>query len=81
MTLGDSWQVTFDRGVMLKSVTLSGDVFSPSGTLSGGARLQKHDILQKMAELLDHEEAMMDKVEELKHLDNEIAKTREIANK
>ena len=30
-------QVTFDKQVMTKSVTLSGDTFDPSGTLSGGA--------------------------------------------
>ena len=30
------FQVTFDKGVMARSVSLTGDVFDPSGTLSGG---------------------------------------------
>ena len=66
---------------MLRSVTLSGDVFSPAGTLSGGARLQRHDILPKIGELLECEEALMEKVEELKRLESDIAKTQEVASK
>lgn len=30
-------KVTFDRGVMTRTVTLEGDVYDPSGTLSGGS--------------------------------------------
>ena len=29
-------KVTFDKQVMTRSVSLSGDVFDPSGTLTGG---------------------------------------------
>ena len=40
--------VTFDNRVNLKSVTLDGDVYDPSGTLSGGAKLQSSGILLNM---------------------------------
>lgn len=30
-------KVTFDRAILTKSITLEGDVYDPSGTLSGGA--------------------------------------------
>ena len=33
-------RVTFHAGVRRRSVTLDGDVFDPSGTLSGGARIK-----------------------------------------
>ena len=29
-------QVTFDKSVLTRTVTLAGDVFDPSGTLTGG---------------------------------------------
>ena len=46
--------VTFDKRVNLKSVTFDGDVYDPSGTLSGGAKLQTSGLLltmQKVREL------------------------------
>ena len=44
-------QVTFHEKVKTRSVTLEGDVFDPSGTLSGGARSQAAGVLQKLQEL------------------------------
>ena len=32
-------RVTFDEGVMKKSVTLEGDSFDPAGTLTGGRKI------------------------------------------
>ena len=47
-------RVTFDPAVRMKSVTLEGDVYDPSGTLSGGSSPQSSGILvtlQKLNEL------------------------------
>ncbi|KAF2235617.1 putative nuclear condensin complex subunit Smc2 [Viridothelium virens] len=47
-------RVTFDPAVRLKSVTLEGDVYDPSGTLSGGSSPQSSGVLvtlQKLNEL------------------------------
>lgn len=47
-------KVTFDPAVRLKSVTLEGDVYDPSGTLSGGSSPNSSGvlvILQKLSEV------------------------------
>ncbi|EXJ58024.1 structural maintenance-chromosome 2 [Cladophialophora yegresii CBS 114405] len=47
-------KVTFDQAVRLKSVTLEGDVYDPSGTLSGGSSPNSSGvlvILQKLNEV------------------------------
>ena len=47
-------RVTFDPTVRMKSVTLEGDVYDPSGTLSGGSPPQSSGVLvtlQKLNEL------------------------------
>jgi structural maintenance of chromosome 2 len=47
-------RVTFDPAVRMKSVTLEGDVYDPSGTLSGGSAPQSSGVLitlQKLNEL------------------------------
>ena len=59
-------RVTFDPAVRLKSVTLEGDVYDPSGTLSGGSSPQSSGvlvILQKLnqvsQELRKHEQELL----------------------
>ncbi|KAK4685777.1 structural maintenance of chromosome 2, partial [Tremellales sp. Uapishka_1] len=44
-------KVTFDKSIGVKSVTLDGDVYDPSGTLSGGAAPNSSGILVKVQEL------------------------------
>lgn len=47
-------KVTFDPAVRMKSVTLDGDVYDPSGTLSGGSSPSSSGVLvtlQKLSEL------------------------------
>ena len=47
-------RVTFDPSVRIKSVTLDGDVYDPSGTLSGGSSPNSSGVLvtlQKLNEL------------------------------
>lgn len=44
-------RVTFDPSVRLKSVTLEGDVYDPSGTLSGGSSPNSSGVLIKLQKL------------------------------
>ena len=44
-------KVTFDPAVRLKSVTLEGDVYDPSGTLSGGSAAQGSGVLLTLQKL------------------------------
>eukprot|EP01135_Chromosphaera_perkinsii_P010662 Nk52_evm62s2192 gene=Nk52_evmTU62s2192 len=44
-------QVTFNKNINLKSVTLEGDVFDPSGTLTGGSKPSSSSVLQLLQEL------------------------------
>lgn len=44
-------QVTFDASVRMKSVTLEGDVYDPSGTLSGGSAPQSSGVLVTLQKL------------------------------
>ncbi|QIX00971.1 hypothetical protein AMS68_006488 [Peltaster fructicola] len=44
-------QVTFDPSVRLKSVTFEGDVYDPSGTLSGGSAVQGSGVLLTLQKL------------------------------
>lgn len=44
-------QVTFDPSVRMKSVTLEGDVYDPSGTLSGGSAPNSSGVLLVMQKL------------------------------
>lgn len=43
--------VTFDPAIRMKSVTLEGDVYDPSGTLSGGSAPQSSGVLVTMQKL------------------------------
>lgn len=43
--------VTFDRSVNLKSVTLEGDIYDPSGQLSGGSKSASGGMLAKMQQI------------------------------
>lgn len=65
-------RVTFDPAVRLKSVTLEGDVYDPSGTLSGGSSSNSSGVLvvlQKLNEITQH---MRQQESELRHLQAEM---------
>ncbi|XP_072930221.1 structural maintenance of chromosomes protein 2 [Epargyreus clarus] len=59
--------VTFHPRVQRRCVTLDGDVFDPSGTLSGGARVKGGSVLVQIAELKELEK-------ELKQMESQLAK-------
>ncbi|KIW19747.1 hypothetical protein PV08_00321 [Exophiala spinifera] len=75
-------RVTFDPAVRLKSVTLEGDVYDPSGTLSGGSSPNSSGvlvILQKLNEVTKELEKYRAELRELQEtMRNEQAKLANI---
>ena len=51
-------RVTFDPAVRMKSVTLEGDVYDPSGTLSGGSSPNSSGVLVTLQKLNDVTKAL-----------------------
>lgn len=50
-SLATARTVTFNKKVMVKSVTLDGDAFDPQGTLSGGSRSNRGSVLLQLSKL------------------------------
>lgn len=70
--------VTFSREVGgVKSVTLDGDVYDPSGTLSGGAAPSSSGVLVRVQELLDAERRLGEAQGRLQMLEREEQQTRQ----
>ncbi|EMR09778.1 hypothetical protein PNEG_01962 [Pneumocystis murina B123] len=44
-------QITFDPNLSLKSITLNGDIYDPSGTLSGGSSTSSNGVLVQLQKL------------------------------
>eukprot|EP01043_Picozoa_sp_COSAG02_P042416 COSAG02_NODE_3606_length_6491_cov_2.035044_1_plen_90_part_00 len=44
-------EVTFHKDIKTKCVTVDGDVFQPSGTLSGGSRSKSSSVLERLQAL------------------------------
>ncbi|XP_030852618.1 structural maintenance of chromosomes protein 2 [Strongylocentrotus purpuratus] len=74
-------KVTFDPKVRTRTVTLAGDTFDPSGTLTGGARNNSSSVLRKLSELQEAEEALFVEQEKLNAVKKELAKIRGSADK
>ena len=55
-TAEEAKAVTFHKDIRMKSVTLDGDVYDPSGTLSGGSKPNTSGVLIKVQELKAAEE-------------------------
>ncbi|KAJ3636351.1 hypothetical protein Zmor_004532 [Zophobas morio] len=53
-------RVTFAKNVNLRSVTLEGDLYEPTGTLTGGANLTKTPILRSLQKLTHVERNLED---------------------
>ncbi|KAI0337135.1 condensin complex subunit SMC2 [Trametopsis cervina] len=73
--------VTFSREVGTKSVTLAGDVYDPSGTLTGGAAPISNDILVKVQDLLDAERRLGEATGRLQQLERDEARTKDAREK
>ncbi|KAI0698009.1 condensin complex subunit SMC2 [Cytidiella melzeri] len=73
--------VTFNREVNTKSVTLAGDVYDPSGTLSGGAAPSSSGILVKVQDLLEAERKFGEASGRLQQLEREEARSKDVREK
>ncbi|EKM51373.1 uncharacterized protein PHACADRAFT_263461 [Phanerochaete carnosa HHB-10118-sp] len=69
--------VTFSSAVGVKSVTIDGDVYDPSGTLSGGAAPSGSGVLVRVQELLDAERKLGEALGRLQALEREEQRTRQ----
>jgi structural maintenance of chromosome 2 len=65
-------KVTFTAGIGLKTVTLAGDVFDPSGTLSGGSRNQSRQLLQDMVRLQARIDELNHKMQQQKDVEDQL---------
>ncbi|QKX60621.1 uncharacterized protein TRUGW13939_07767 [Talaromyces rugulosus] len=68
--------VTFDPSVRLKSVTLDGDVYDPSGTLSGGSSPNSSGVLVVLQKLHEITREMKSKERQLTNLQETMAKEK-----
>lgn len=71
-------RVTFHDNVRLKSVTLDGDVYDPSGTLSGGAKPQSGGILLKAQEVKKVEDQLRAAEAEAAQVEKEWAEVKKV---
>lgn len=68
--------VTFNKAIMLKSVTKQGDVYDPSGLLSGGSAPSGGGTLLKVQELNRAEGALSEASATLGSIEREEAKSK-----
>ena len=69
-------QITFSREVGVKSVTLDGDVYDPSGTLSGGSAPSGSGVLVQVQELIEAEGNLAQARETLAKLERDAARSQ-----
>ncbi|XP_035992751.1 structural maintenance of chromosomes protein 2 [Fundulus heteroclitus] len=80
-TLDNAKRVAFDKQVMIKTVTLGGDIFDPQGTLSGGARSQSASILSSLQEVKDVQSSLSEKEAQLQDVERQLAGLKGTAEK
>lgn len=68
--------VTFAREVGTRSVTLAGDVYDPSGTLSGGAAPSGSGVLVRVQELQSAERRLREAKARLEAIEREMERAR-----
>ena len=73
--------MTFDKQVLKRSVALVGDVFDPSGTLTGGSRSQTTSILACLQELCEAEATLQQQTAALKEVEEELESIQAEATK
>ncbi len=70
--------VTFNKNIGVKSVTLEGDVYDPSGTLSGGAAPSSGGVLVKVQELRSLEEDIAEHKKVLDEVSRKLAGAKKV---
>jgi structural maintenance of chromosome 2 len=71
-------KITFDPAVYTRSVTLDGDVYEPSGSLSGGSAPSNNKILIDVQKLLECEGELNSLKRELQEVEREEASVRNV---
>lgn len=66
-------KVTFNQEVRMKSVTLEGDVYDPSGTLQGGSKASGDGILISLQAMHGLKSQLVEHRQRLQELDQELA--------
>jgi structural maintenance of chromosome 2 len=69
-------KVTFDPSVRMKSVTLDGDVYDPSGTLSGGSSPNSSGVLVTLGKLNELTKELRSKERQLAALEDNMKKEK-----
>lgn len=69
-------RVTFDPNVRMRSITLEGDAYDPSGTLSGGSAPNSSGVLVTMQKLNGLNRQLLEAEETLKQLQMRMAKEK-----
>jgi structural maintenance of chromosome 2 len=69
-------QVTFNPNVRMRSITLEGDAYDPSGTLSGGSSPNSSGVLVTLGKLNDMTRQLDEATESLRKLQAQIAKEK-----
>ncbi|XP_069678521.1 structural maintenance of chromosomes protein 2 [Periplaneta americana] len=72
-------RVTFHERILRKCVTLDGDVFDPSGTLSGGARAKGTALLLQLGDANKAQDVLSDREQRIASIDNEIRNLTNVA--
>ena len=65
-------RIVYEPGVQKKAVTIDGEVFEPSGVLSGGSSGQGMQMLVKVAEISDKKQQLEELKNELNRMDSEL---------
>lgn len=74
-------KVTFAKNVLKRTVTLEGDVFDPSGTLSGGSAQTNSTVLLNANEMEDQKSKINEIQVELNRVEEEYKSMAELAKK
>ena len=69
-------KVTFDAAVRMKSVTLEGDVYDPSGTLSGGSAPNSSGVLVTLQKLNEITKQLVSRERALQELQTTMARDK-----
>ncbi|MFH4975124.1 hypothetical protein AB6A40_001833 [Gnathostoma spinigerum] len=67
-------KVTYDRQIMMRSVAISGEDYSPSGTLTGGSRPNKIALLTELDDVLKNGERVSEIDIKLKRINEKLMK-------
>eukprot|EP00043_Microstomoeca_roanoka_P019159 m.212439 g.212439 ORF g.212439 m.212439 type:complete len:1209 (+) comp16946_c2_seq29:185-3811(+) len=80
-TMDMAKKVTFHEGIKAKSVTLDGDMFDPSGTLTGGAKSSSSGVLLMLQELTKQRRRLAELDREVASVSRKLAEAVDISTK